>query len=329
MTEGAAAGRLDGMPILVTGSTGVVGGWLVRRLVEMGSDVVILLRDEPAHAQLFRSGDLELVTRVRGQLEDGQLLERILVDYDIRLVFHLGAQTQVVTAERSPLHTLEANVRGTYQLLEAARRQARPPAVVIASSDKAYGASETLPYTELHPLAGRGIYEASKSAADLIAMAYGTSYQLPIAIARCGNIYGGGDLNWDRIVPSTIRSLLANRRPILRSDGRPRRDYLYVQDAVSAYLRLAEGVLSGDAAGEAFNFGHNRPVSVLELVHELQDILGRQDLEPVILGGASDEIADQYLDASKAARELAWRPVFGLREGLTETVDWYRDLLAG
>jgi len=322
-------GLFAGVPTFVTGATGIVGGWLVRRLLELGGEVVILLRDEPAQAVLFRSGDVNRVTRVRGDLENGPLLERILVDYDVRLVFHLGAQTQVVAAQREPLATLEANVRGTYQLLEAARRQASPPVIIVASSDKAYGASETLPYTEGHPLAGRGIYDASKSAADLVATAYAVSYGLPLAIARCGNIYGGGDLNWDRIVPGTIRSLLESRQPVLRSDGRPRRDYLYVQDAITAYLRLAEAVLSGDGAGEAFNFGHNQPVSVLEIVHELQSILGRQDLEPIILGGATHEIPDQYLDATKAATRLDWRPTFGLREGLTETVAWYRDLRAG
>jgi CDP-glucose 4,6-dehydratase len=327
MTENGQ-GPIEGLQILVTGATGVVGGWLIRRLLDLGGVVVILLRDEPAHSELFRSDDVNRVTRVRGDLENGRLLERILVDYDVRLVFHLGAQTQVVTALREPLGTLEANVRGTYLLLEAARRQARPPAVVVASSDKAYGASDVLPYTEGHPLAGRGIYDASKSAADLIATAYANSYQLPLAIARCGNIYGGGDLNWDRIVPGTIRSLLRGERPVLRSDGRPRRDYLYVQDAVSAYVRLAEILLSGDALGEAFNFGHNEPISVIEIVDELRAILGREDLDPVILGGAIGEIPDQYLDASKAAARLNWRPRFGIQEGLRETVAWYRDLLA-
>ena len=320
---------LHGRRTLVTGGTGIVGGWLVRRLLDLKADVVVLIRDEPANAEIFRSGDIVRVSRVRGQLQDDRLLERILVDYEVELVFHLAAQSQVVTAERDPLGTLQANVRGTYNLLDAARRQTNPPAVIVASSDKAYGASTSLPYTEDHPLAGRGIYDASKSAADLIATAYATSYGLPIAIARCGNIYGGGDLNWDRIVPGTIRALLSGERPVLRSDGQPRRDYLYVHDAVSAYLRLAEGVLSGDVAGEAFNFGHNEPVSVLQIVDELRRILGRQDLEPIVLGGASGEIPDQYLDASKAATRLDWRPMFGLREGLTETVAWYRDLLTG
>jgi CDP-glucose 4,6-dehydratase len=318
---------LAGLPMLVTGATGIVGGWLVHRLLELRGDVVVLLRDEPVNSELFRSGDISRVTRVRGGLEDGRLLQRVLVEYDVRLVFHLGAQTQVVTADRDPLGTLESNVRGTYQLLEAARRQGAAPAVVVASSDKAYGPSPNLPYTEDHPLSGRGIYEASKSAADLVSSSYATTYRLPIAIARCGNIYGGGDLNWDRIVPGTIRSLLAGERPVLRSDGRPRRDYLYVRDAVGGYLRLADALLAGDAAGEAFNFGHNVPVSVLEIVDELRRITNREDVQPIVLGGAAGEIPDQYLDASKAAKRLNWRPAFDLRDGLNETVAWYRDLL--
>lgn len=307
----------------------MVGGWLVHELLHLGGEVVILLRDEPAQAELFRSGDVGRVNRVHGDLENSRLLERILVDYDVRLVFHLGAQTQVVTAHRDPLGTLEANVRGTYQLLEAVRRQTHPPAVILASSDKAYGASDTLPYREDHPLAGRGIYDVSKSAADLIATAYAVSYGLPLAIARCGNIYGGGDLNWDRIVPSTVRSLLAGESPVLRSNGRPRRDYIYVRDAVSAYVRLAEAVLATRMSGEAFNFGHNEPISVLQIVDELRAILARMDLEPIILNTATMEIPDQYLDVSKAITQLGWRPEFGLREGLIETVDWYRGLLAG
>ncbi len=328
MTDQAQSG-LGGRRALVTGGTGIVGGWLVHQLLDMRAEVIVLVRDEPANAEILRSGDMSRVTRVRGTLEDDRLLERVLVDYDIELVFHLAAQTQVVTAEREPLGTLEANVRGTYGLLDAARRRATRPAVVVASSDKAYGTSTVLPYTEAHPLAGRGIYDASKSAADLIASAYATTYGMPIAIARCGNIYGGGDLNWDRIVPGTIRALLSGERPVIRSDGRPRRDYLYVADAVSAYIRLAEALLSGKIAGEAFNFGTNQPVSVLEVVDELRSILGRSDLEPIILGGAQSEIPDQYLDASKAAARLGWQPAHTLHDGLIRTVAWYRDLLGG
>jgi len=328
MTEPSRS-ALEHRRTLVTGGTGIVGGWLIHELLNLKADVVALIRDEPANAEIIRSGDIGRVTRVRGALEDGRLLQRILVEYDIELVFHLAAQTQVVTADREPLGTLEANVRGTYNLLDAARRQATPPAIIVASSDKAYGPSITLPYTEAHPLAGRGIYDASKSAADLIASAYATTYGLPIAIARCGNIYGGGDLNWDRLVPGTIRALLMGERPVLRSDGRPRRDYLYVADAVRAYLGMGEALLAGAIAGEAFNFGNNHPVSVLEIVDELRSIVGRPDLEPIVLGGARSEIPDQYLDASKATTHLGWRPAYDLHDGLVRTVAWYRELLAG
>lgn len=322
-----ARDQLAGITTLVTGASGIVGGWLVRALLDRGATVVALLRDETPNADLMRSGRINHVIRVRGDLNDARLVERTLADYEIRLVFHLGAQTQVVTAHRDPLSTMETNVRGTYLLLEAARRQTEPPIVVVGSSDKAYGASTDLPYRETHPLAGRGIYDASKSAADLIASAYAESYGLNVSIARCGNIYGGGDLNWDRIVPGTIRALLQDARPVLRSDGTPRRDYLYVEDAVAAYLRLAERALGGGGGGEAFNFGHNAPVSVLEIVNELRALLGRADLEPVVLGTARHEIPDQYLDSTKARTLLGWVPAHDLHAGLAKTVDWYRELL--
>lgn len=319
--------QYDGKVVLVTGATGVVGSWLVRDLLDQSASVVALIRDETPESELIRSGDLLRTTRVRGELVDQRLLQRTLVEHGVDVVFHLGAQTQVITAEREPFGTMEANVRGTYNMLESVRVASPATAVVVASSDKAYGSSEQLPYTEEHPLAGRGIYDASKSASDLIALAYERSYGLRLGIARCGNIYGGGDVNWDRIVPGTIRSLLRGDRPVLRSDGRPKRDYLYVRDAVRAYLALGGAVLDGSVSGEAFNFGHNAPVSVLEIVTELRRVVGREDLEPVILDGAPLEIPDQYLDASKAERTLGWRPSFGLHDGLVETVDWYRGIL--
>jgi CDP-glucose 4,6-dehydratase len=316
-----------GRRVLVTGATGIVGSWLVEALLSQRATVVALVRDEPENSELIRSGNISRVDRVRGGLEDVRLLQRMLADYDIDVIFHLGAQTQVTVAERDPLGTMEANVRGTYNLLEAVR-VVRPGALlVVASSDKAYGHSERLPYTEAHPLAGRGIYDASKSAADLIASAYARSYDLPIAIARCGNIYGGGDTNWDRIVPSTVRALLLGDRPVLRSDGKPRRDYLYVRDAVSAYLRLGEALADGIEPGDAFNFGNGKPVTVLDIVRALQNITERPDLEPVILAEAGMEIPDQFLDSSKARARLGWSPEFDLQSGLTETVEWYRRLL--
>jgi CDP-glucose 4,6-dehydratase len=326
MTDASAyAGRT----VFVTGASGIVGSWLVRGLLSGGASVVALLRDEDPRCELARSGDDRRVTRVRGSLEDVALLERSLVEYEVDVVFHLGAQTQVRYAQRQPFGTLEANVRGTYNLLEAARRAARPVrALVVASSDKAYGESETLPYTEDHPLAGRNIYDASKSAADLLALAYAHSYDLPIGTARCGNIYGGGDLNWDRIVPSTIRSLLRGERPIIRSDGTPRRDYLFVDDAVAGYVSLGAALMDGREHGGAFNFGHGEPVAVLDLVEEIGRSVGRTDLAPIVQSDAPNEIPAQWLDATKARTRLGWAPAFTLHEGLKRTVEWYRDHLS-
>jgi CDP-glucose 4,6-dehydratase len=315
--------------VFVTGATGIVGSWLTKELLRQAARVVILERDLDPHSELVRSGDIGKVTCARGNLEDLALLERVLVEYDVTVVFHLGAQTQVLHAERQPLATLEANVRGTYNLLEAVRRTSTPVrALVVASSDKAYGQSERLPYREDHPLAGRNIYDASKSAADLLATAYASSYRLPIGIARCGNIYGGGDLNWDRIVPGTIRTILRGERPVLRSDGSPRRDYIYVDDVVSAYLAMAAALLEGREYGQAFNFGHGEPVAVLDLVNEIGRAMGCPHVNPIIESKAPNEIPAQWLDSSKARDRLDWQPAYQLPEGLARTVTWYRGLLA-
>ena len=325
MTDAAGyAGRT----VFVTGASGIVGSWLVRSLLAAGADVVALVRDEDPRSEFVRSGDEQRVTRVRGSLEDVALLERLLVQYEVEVVFHLGAQTQVRHAQRQPWATMEANVRGTYNLLEAVRRSAtHVGALVVASSDKAYGESLTLPYTEAHPLAGRNIYDASKSAADLLTSAYGISYDLPVGIARCANIYGGGDLNWERIVPGTIRSLLGGEAPIIRSDGTLQRDYLHVDDAVTAYLALGAALMEGRERAEAFNFGHGRPVSVLEIVEEIGVAVGRTDLAPVIRSDAPNEIPAQWLDSSKAAGRLGWKPALSLQQGLARTVEWYREAL--
>jgi CDP-glucose 4,6-dehydratase len=322
-------GAYQGRTVFLTGASGIVGSWLVRSLLSADAAVVALVRDEDPRSEFVRSGDIGRVTRVRGPLEDLVLIERLLVEYEVDVIFHLGAQTQVRHAQRQPWATLEANVRGTYNLLEAARRCARHvQAVVIASSDKAYGESATLPYTEEHPLAGRNIYDASKSAADLLASAYANSYGLPIGIARCANIYGGGDLNWDRIVPGTMRSLLSGEAPIIRSDGTLQRDYLHVDDAVTGYLALGKALTTGHELGEAFNFGNGRPVTVLEIVDEIGKVLGRTDLAPIIRSDAPNEIPAQWLDASKAASRLGWTPGLTLAEGLRRTAEWYRAVLA-
>ena len=313
--------------VLVTGASGIVGSWLVRSLLDAGAAVIALVRDEDPHSGFVRSGDVDRVTQVHGSLEDLVLLERCLVQYEVEVVFHLGAQTQVRHAQWSPWASLEANVRGTYNVLEASRRSLRTlQAVVIASSDKAYGETDVLPYTEAHPLSGRNIYDASKSAADLLASAYAHSYGLPLGIARCANIYGGGDLNWDRIVPGTIRSLLRAQAPVIRSDGTLQRDYLHVDDAVSAYLVLGIALMEGRERAEAFNFGHGTPVSVLEIVNEISSGVGG-GIAPVIQADAPNEIQAQWLDSTKAAERLGWRPSLSLHDGIAKTLPWYRELL--
>jgi CDP-glucose 4,6-dehydratase len=252
---------------------------------------------------------------------------RALNAHEIEIVFHLGAQTLVGAALRDPIETFESNIRGTYNLLDAVRRlQDLVRVVVVASSDKAYGDSDVLPYTENMPLAGRHPYDVSKSCTDLLATCYAVSYGVPLAIARCGNIYGAGDLNWSRIVPGTIRSLLAGQRPVLRSDGKSIRDYVYVADVVSAYLVLAEAIEAGGVRGEAFNFSPETKVDVFEIVRTISALL-ESDLQPVVLGTATHEIKDQTLDASKARATLGWQPAWTLEAGLRATIPWYRDVL--
>jgi CDP-glucose 4,6-dehydratase len=314
--------------VLVTGATGIVGSWLVKELLGQDAHVVALVLDLDPRSELVRSGDLERVSVVNGALEDLETLERAVILHEVDTVFHLGAQTIVGVAHRAPLGTWEANVRGTYNLLEVCRRHDDlVRSVVIASSDKAYGEAVTLPYTEDSPLAARFPYEVSKAAADLIAQSYHHAYGLPVAIARCGNIYGGGDLNWSRIVPGTVRSLLRRERPVLRSDGSPVRDYLYVRDAASAYMRLADGLASDDVAGQAFNFSDEAPLTVLELVKAITAKFDAADLEPLVVGTAVGEIHDQVLSAAKARAVLDWRPKHDLDSGLSETIDWYRSHL--
>lgn len=319
-----------GSTALVTGATGLVGSWLVRRLLARGTRVVALVRDWDPQSELLRSGDIHRCVVVSGQLEDYGTLERAISGHEPDTVFHLGAQAIVGTALRSPLLTFESNIRGTYNLLEACRiHQGLVRRVVIASSDKAYGEAEVLPYTEEMPAQGRHPYDVSKSCADLLAHTYAQTYGLNIAVARCGNIYGGGDLNWSRIIPGSIRLVLEGKAPLLRSDGTFTRDYLYVEDVVDAYLALAEQADRDGVRGEAFNFSPERQLSVLELTQQLLAAMGRPDLEPVIQNQATAEIKDQYLDASKARRVLGWEARIPLHEGLERTIAWYRTFLAG
>jgi CDP-glucose 4,6-dehydratase len=315
---------------LVTGATGMVGSALCRRLVDDGVSVIALVLDADPQSELYRSGTAERCTVVSGRLEDLDTLERALVTHEPRTVFHLGAQTIVGAARRAPLLTFESNVRGTWNVLEAARRHPDlVTRVVVASSDKAYGAVETLPYTEDMPVGGREPYEASKAAGDLVTQSYAAAYGLPVAIARCGNIYGPGDLNWSRIVPGTIRSLLRGEKPVLRSDGTFVRDYLHVDDVVAAYRALAAGLDSGTVEpGGAFNFSDESPLTVMELYEAICVAAGAPETEPVVLDDAPGEIHDQWLSAAKAREQLGWRPAVALADGLAATVDWYRGLLA-
>jgi CDP-glucose 4,6-dehydratase len=315
-------------PTFVTGATGLVGSWLVRRLVEARADVVCLVRDWVPQSELIRSGLANRVKLVRGDCRDQAAMERALGEFEINTVFHLAAQTIVGIANRNPISTFETNIQGAWAVLEASRRSPLVRQIVLASSDKAYGDQERLPYDEDTPLEGTHPYDVSKSCADLIARTYANTYGLPVAITRCGNFYGGGDLNWNRIVPGTIRSVLQGQRPVIRSDGRFVRDYFYVEDGANAYMVLAEALASRpELKGEAFNFSNEIQLTVLDLVRTLLKRMG-SDLEPDVRNEASNEIVHQYLSAAKARRELGWRPLFDLDGGLTRTVSWYKDFLS-
>ena len=315
-------------PTLVTGATGLVGGWLVRRLVDAGSDVVCLVRDWVPQSEIARSSMIERVKVVRGDVRDQTMLERVLGEYEIDTVIHLAAQTIVTIANRNPVSTWETNVLGTWALLEACRRTPTIKQIVMASSDKAYGESDQLPYDEGTPLRGRHPYDASKACSDIISQTYAASYGMPVVVTRCGNFYGGGDLNWNRIVPGTIRSILRHQRPVIRSDGQYVRDYFYVEDGAAAYMLLAEELhRNKQIAGQAFNFSNETQVTVKDIAEKIL-VLMNSDLELDIRNQATNEIRHQYLSAARARRDLGWQPLFTLDEGLRKTIDWYRKFLA-
>lgn len=315
--------------VFLTGASGLVGGWLVEELINQGADIVVLLRDWVPSAKLHSSNTLNRINLVRGDLSDSKFLERVLAEYEVQSVIHLAAQTIVPIANKNPLSTFESNIAGTWNLLEACRHVRSISSVVVASSDKAYGDAPTLPYKEDMPLRAIYPYDASKACADIISISYARSFNIPVAITRCGNFYGGGDLNWNRIIPGTIRSLLRGQKPVIRSDGTLIRDYIYVKDAVSAYMRISEQLsLNNSLKGEAFNFSNETQKTALELVLMIRDIMG-SNLDPVIQGENHGEIVAQYLDASKAKSMLNWTPAFGLESGLKETVEWYKQHLGG
>jgi len=312
-------------PTFVTGGTGLVGSWLVKRLMDAGADVVCLVRDWVPQSEMVRKGWIEQVKVVRGDVRDRETLERALGEYEIDTVIHLAAQTIVTIANRNPISTFETNIAGTWNLLEACRRSPKVKQIVVASSDKAYGDQEALPYSEQTPLQGQHPYDVSKSAADLIAQTYAKSFDLPVVITRCGNFYGGGDLNWNRIIPGTIRSALRGQRPVIRSDGNYIRDYFYVEDGAAAYMLLAEELgKRPELKGEAFNFSNEIQVTVREVAERVLKLM-KSNLELDIRDEVTNEIRHQYLSAEKARRELNWKPMFTLDEGLQNTIEWYKD----
>ena len=311
--------------VLVTGATGLLGGWLTRRLINRGANVVCLVRDWVPQRELVRQGMLEQVNVVRGDIRERDVLERTLGEYEVETVLHLAAQAIVGIANRNPISTFESNIQGTWNMLEACRRSPNVSAIVVASSDKAYGPHTVLPYGEDMALQGRYPYDVSKSCADLISQAYAITYDLPVAITRCGNFYGGGDLNWNRVVPGTIRSILHGERPVIRSDGQYIRDYFYVEDGAAAYMLLAERLTADRALrGKAFNFSNEIQITVLELVEKILSRMG-SSLTPIVLNQVTHEIRQQSLSAERARQRLHWAPEFSLEEGLDRTIAWYRE----
>jgi len=311
-------------PTFVTGATGQLGGWLVQRLLTAGADVVCLVRDWVPQCELVRTGLIEKVKVVRGDLCDSGVVERALGEYEIDTVIHLAAQSIVGIANRNPVTTFEANIRGTWSLLEACRTSPTVRQVVAASTDKVYGESEHLPYTEEMPLRPVYPHDVSKACAEMIARCYAATYGLNVAVTRLPNIYGGGDLNWSRIVPGSIRSVLRGERPVIHSDGRFIRDYLYVEDAAAAHLLLAEKLAENpDLRGQAFNISNETHLTVLELVERILKLMD-SPLQPLVQNQAKHEIKNQYLSAAKARQMLGWQPLFSMDEGLQHTIAWYR-----
>ncbi len=325
--------KLRGTSVLVTGAEGFVGSWLVSRLLDDGARVVALRRDIPAESRFATERLAERCDIVMADLVDHGSLVRAINEYEVRAVFHLGAQTIVGIANRSPLSTWETNVRGTYTLLDACRTAAADghpvERVVVASSDKAYGSHEQLPYSETFPLQPQYPYDVSKACTDMIARSYAVTYDLPVAVTRLANVYGGGDFNFSRIVPDTVRALLRGQRPVIRSDGTPERDYIYAEDAVEAYLAVAASLDDPSMRGRAWNAGAGHPYPVLEIVRRLIDVSGR-DVDPDIQGGGTPhgEIDRQFLDSTRIEDELGWRPRWALDDGLTATWKWYERHLA-
>lgn len=330
----AAQESYAGRKVLVTGAQGFVGSWLTERLLDAGATVVALRRDTEPESRFSTEGLEQRVVVAQADVLDYEAMLRVLNEHSVTTIFHLAAQTIVGTANRSPLSTFETNVRGTWLLLEAARSVGvvgdPVQAVVVASSDKAYGDHEQLPYSESFALQPRFPYDTSKACADLVARSYAETYEMPVAVTRLANVYGGGDMNWTRIVPGTARSLVAGERPVIRTDGTPERDYVHVDDAVDAYLAVAASLERPELRGRAWNAGSGTAVSARELVDRLIGVSGRE-LEPDVQGAGNPhgEIHRQYLDSTQIREELGWEPQRSLDDGLAASWKWYQRWLAG
>lgn len=306
-----------------------MGGWLVKQLLEAEAEIVLLVRDQTPKSMIVREGVIQRCMVVHGSLSDASTLRRAVMEYEVDTVFHLAAQPIVGVAKLDPAGTLEANVRGTWNVLEAVRNS-KVNQLIVASSDKAYGSAERLPYDESFPLQGRFPYDCSKSCADLISTMYAVTYGMPVCVVRCANLFGGGDLNFNRVIPGAIQAGLRGERFVIRSDGKFIRDFLYVKDAALGYMLVAEKLAANRGLiGEAFNLSPEVRLNVIELVAMVNRLLGREDLEPVILNQASGEIREQFMRSEKARQTLGWRPVYSMEEGLRETLEWYQEFFLG
>ncbi len=315
----------EGRHVFITGGFGLLGSTITELLHLMGARITLLQRDQVPSSRLWETEASKHVNIVRGDILSYEDVYRTIAEYEVDTVIHLAAQPIAPVGNRAPLPTINMNVMGTANVLEACRTNPTVKRVVVASSDKAYGAQPVLPYTEDAPLQGRHPYDVSKSCTDLIAQMYYHTYKLPVAVTRCGNLYGPGDLNWQRIVPETIKHLLHGEKPVIRSDGKFIRDYFFVRDAANGYLHIAENMGNPEVVGQAFNLSTGNGKTVLSIVDSLSKAVGRSDLEPTILNEAKAEIHEQTLSSEKALRILGWQPVFTLEEGLEETVSWYKD----
>lgn len=310
--------------VLITGADGFIGSWIAKELINQGAEAYTILRDIKRQSNLDVLNIKDKINIINGDLINLDVCTRVMNEYEIDTCFHIAAQAIVGAANRSPLSTFESNIKGTWNILESARLSKFITGIVVASSDKAYGVQDKLPYTEESPLIGFYPYDASKACADILARCYFKTYGLPISVTRNANTYGGGDLNFSRLIPDTVRSILNNVQPVIRSDGTPERDYMYIKDSVDAYLTLASNLKRKDIQGEAFNFGSGKPVSVINLYNKIIKLMGK-DVIPKILGAAKNEIDRQFLSIEKAKRLLKWEPKYSLDEGLKETIEWYKD----